>query len=262
MKIFSLFFLLLVLSSANSQNIYPEFEKKQYVNNGDTLLYRILFPVNYSKDQKYPVVLFLHGAGERGSDNELQMAHGAALFADSIARIKYLAFVVFPQCPEGETWAGYKINHGEDSATRRLYLEPGTSIQRPLELVKLFLDSLLNARQVDKKHIYIGGLSMGGFGTFDMLQRFPDFFAAAFPICGGGIPSDASKYADKVALWVFHGAKDNVVDPDFSRNMVAALQAAGSNVKYTEYPEATHNSWDSAFAEPQLLSWLFSQSKK
>ncbi len=262
MKIVSTLFLLLLLSSANAQINYPEFEKQQYTNNGDTLLYRILYPLNYSEDEIYPLILFLHGAGERGSDNELQLVHGAALFADSSVRTKYPAFVIFPQCPVDKTWAGYKINHGADSATHRLYLEPNTPFQRPLQLVKLLLDSLSNARQVDKKRIYIGGLSMGGFGTFDMLQRYPDFFSAAFPICGGGIPADAIKYAKNVTMWVFHGAKDNVVNPGLSRNMVAALKAAGGNVKYTEYPEANHNSWDSAFAEPQLFSWLFSQSRK
>jgi predicted peptidase len=124
------------------------------------------------------------------------------------------------------------------------------------------MDSLIASGSVDTRRLYVGGLSMGGMGTFDMLARFPDRFAAAFPICGAGDESLAGRYAKTTALWIFHGSADAVMPPNSSRLFYANLKKEGADVKYTEYPGVGHNSWDNAFAEPELFPWLFSHALK
>src|SRR5262249_24914120 len=131
-----------------------------------------------------------------------------------------------------------------------------------LSMVMLLLDSLSKSKHVDSKRIYAMGISMGGRGTFEILWRKPHFFAAAIPICGGGNPETASLYAKKFPIWIFHGYADKTVDVNDSRHMVTALKAAGAKVKYTEYPGVDHNSCDPAFAEKDLLPWLFAQRRK
>jgi predicted peptidase len=125
------------------------------------------------------------------------------------------------------------------------------------------MDSLLERNMIDRKRVYLGGLSLGGFGTYDLLTRYPGYFTAAFPICGAAnIPAFIER-AGNVALWIFHGALDKSVPPTYDRELFKALMTRGrTNVIYTEYPNAAHNSWDSAFAEPKLLPWLFSNKKK
>jgi len=235
------------------------YEKKEFIRGTDTLRYRMLMPKNYSPEKKYPVVLFLHGSGERGKDNELQLVHGSKLFADPANMEKFPAIVIFPQCPMNSGWAKMKAMDPSKPGLRQFATdEPMTT---PLSLVSQLMDSLASSKSVNKKRIYVGGLSMGGFGTFDILARKPKFFAAAFPICGGGDSAAAVRYGKKFPIWVFHGGADPVVKPDNSRTMVAALQAVKAKVKYTEYPNVGHDSWTNAFAEPELLPWLFSQKK-
>ena len=136
------------------------------------------------------------------------------------------------------------------------------TLSTPERMVKLLMDSLADNKRIDKKRIYLGGLSLGGFGTYDLIIHYPDFFAAAFPICGQANVPLYVRTASRLPLWIFHGAKDNVVNPQPDRDLIKALQDAGiKTAKYTEYPEASHNSWDSAFAEPGLLPWLFAQKK-
>jgi len=128
-------------------------------------------------------------------------------------------------------------------------------------MVMNFIDTLVKAGNVDSRRIYVGGLSMGGFGTFEILWRRPQLFAAAFPICGGGNPVGVNLYGKKFPIWVFHGAADDVVPVANSRIMVDALKTAGAKVKYTEYPGVKHDSWKNAFAEPELLPWLFAKKR-
>ncbi len=229
------------------------YQKKEFIRGGDTLLYRILYPESYDENRTYPLVLFLHGAGERGNDNELQLVHGARSFLEENNRKQFPAFVVFPQCPKEGYWSELSREEG------RLVFPFKDKPRKEMQLLMALLDQLEAELPLDRQRRYLGGLSMGGFGTFDLLARRPGYFAAAFPICGGGNPSLAGLYAPTTSLWVFHGAKDDIVPPDASRNVVKALEAQQAEVKYTEYPEANHNSWDSAFAEPQLLPWLFAQ---
>ena len=123
------------------------------------------------------------------------------------------------------------------------------------------LDDLLSAAYIDHDRVYLGGLSMGGMGTFDLLSLKPDIFAAAFPICGGGNPRTARKISRVTAFWIFHGAEDETVDPQYSEEMAAALKKHKGDVKLTIYPGTGHNSWDSAFAEKDLLPWVFSHRR-
>ena len=125
-----------------------------------------------------------------------------------------------------------------------------------------FIDTLVKSGNVDKERIYVGGLSLGAFGTFEILWRRPDLFAAAVAICGGGNVQQISLYSKRLPIWVFHGDKDAVVPVSNSRLMVSTLEIYGAKVKYTEYPGVNHDSWNNAFIEHDLLSWLFSQRKR
>lgn len=248
-----------LLAAGFISNGQSSFEK-QVFNSGDgELLYQILLPQNFSEEKEYPLVLFLHGAGERGSDNERQLVHGSRLFLDEENRSEYPAIVIFPQCPRNDYWSNVDVKSGPSGRVFK-FLDGGNPT-KSMGLVLQLLDSVTAQSFVDKDRVYVGGLSMGGMGTFEVLSRKPDLFSAAFPICGGGNPDSAVKYADKVNLWIFHGAKDDVVYPDHSVAMALALQKAGAKPKFTLYKDANHNSWDPAFSEPELFPWLFSQKK-
>lgn len=237
------------------------FEHQLFIQNGDTLPCRILSPIHFSTGEKYPLFIFLHGAGERGNDNEAQLTWGADLFLDSANRENYPAIVVFPQCAADSSWSARVRKKTADSVGN--YRFPMQSEPtRPLELVMNFIDTLISSGIVDVKRIYVGGLSMGGFGTFEILWRRPQLFAAAIAICGGGNPAGAKIYGKNFPIWVFHGAEDPVVPVNSSRIMVEALKEAKARVKYTEYPGVQHDSWKNAFAEADLLPWIFEQKKK
>ena len=257
-----IFFTLLVMMSfsASAQDL-SIFQKRSYVVGKDTLRYRILYPENYKPRKKYPVVLFLHGSGERGSDNEAQLLHGGTLFASDSVRKIHKAIVIFPQCPRDSAWRYMRVQRDAASMTGRAFIFLDTVPTTAARLVKSLLDSLQRQKIADPKKMYIGGLSMGGFGTFGMLERYPGYFAAAFPICGGGNTSRAAETA-KTPVWIFHGDKDMSVDVQYSRTYFAALQQAGGEVRYNEYPGVGHNSWDNAFAERGLLPWVFSKKKR
>lgn len=243
-----------------------DFEKRDFgTKNGHTLPYRILFPKDYDqpvtgKAPKYPLVLVLHGSGERGTDNEKQLTHGSKLFLNEDNRTSFPAFVVFPQCPEPMAWSSIGLNRTK----MPVQLESGyaDTLTWTLQACYDLIAQLQRDERVDKNRIYIAGLSMGGFGTFEAIARKPKLFAAAAPICGGGDSTYCEKYARYVPLWVFHGAVDAVVPVTMSQQLVAKLKLLGANVTYTEYPGVNHNSWDNAFAEPQFLPWLFAQNKK
>lgn len=244
-----------LFSAAQDMGTY---EKHLYINGTDTLPYRLLLPENYDATKKYPLIYFLHGAGERGNDNQLQLVHGGDLFLKAEVRSQYPAIVVFPQCPANSfrSNVNFKMENGQREFNFQTAGEPTIAMKMAQEL----LFKLLHDYKIDKKRIYVGGLSMGGMGTFEIVRRNPKLFAAAIPICGGANPATAAQLK-KVNWWVFHGAKDDVVPPSLSQQMVDALKEVKASVKFTVYPNANHNSWDSAFAEPELLSWLFAQHK-
>jgi predicted peptidase len=212
------------------------------------LPYRLLKPEKYDAKQEYPLVMFLHGAGERGSDNKAQLNNGVAeFFSNSITRASYPCFAVLPQCPTEVSWSTY----GDEDAE---------GLSGPSAVAIEIVLALCDEFNIDQMRLYIGGLSMGAFGTWEIISHYPDLFAAAFPICGGGNPKRA-KWLKKIPIWTFHGAKDEVVIPDFTRDMIEALERQGATPKYTEYADVGHDSWVKAFKEPELLKWLFAQKK-
>jgi predicted peptidase len=197
-----------------------------------TLSYLLYLPKDYAEKDSRPLLLFLHGAGERGDDLDLVKKHGPPKL---IAAGKDFPFIVVsPQCPNGRWW-------------------------QPFELMAM-VDDVVAKYKVDKDRIYVTGLSMGGFGTWSLAGTTPDRFAALVPICGGGDPSTVRRMAH-LPVWVFHGAKDPVVPLSASEKMVEALKKINGNVKFTVYPEAGHDSWTEAYNNPELYDWLLQQKR-
>jgi len=237
------------------------YEKKEFdFAEGKKLPYRILYPANYDKSKKYPLLLVLHGGGERGMDNEKQLTHGAKLFLTEESRKNFPAIIIFPQCPDDSYWANTKI----DRSTQPFKIDFDYSGEAnwPLTASNELVKKMISEGAVDKSRVYITGLSMGGMGTFESVYRYPDLYAAAMPICGGADVNKYEKRMTKTAFWVFHGADDAVVNVNLSRQMVDKLKSLKAEVKYSEYPGVNHNSWDNAFAEKDFLSWLLKHKRK
>jgi predicted peptidase len=232
------------------------FLKKEFVYKNDTLKYRILFPENYDKNQKYPLVIFLHGAGERGNDNESQLVHGSSLFLTPDNRKNFPAIVVFPQCPKDKYWA--PIIARDNGFT---YPEKAEATE-PMQLVLRLIKELKKNEAVDSKSMYVTGLSMGGMGTFDLISRYPKMFAAAQPICGGINPARLEKLG-KMPIRIFHGTADNVVSPEHSKEAYNKLKEIGNTkASIILYEGVGHNSWTNVFAEPDYLRWMFANKLK
>jgi predicted peptidase len=226
-----------------------DYEPRVFANPaGAKLPYRWLAPASLEPGRKYPLVLFLHGAGERGTNNSAQLVHGTKLYLDAANRAKFPCFVLAPQCPAGKQWVD--MPWGGDKGTQ----PPQPS--EPMQLVLELLDTLPKTAPVDLDRIYVTGLSMGGYGTWDLITRFPDRFAAGAPVCGGGDDTVAARAA-KVPIWAFHSDDDTVVKVIRSRNMLAGIRAAGGQPKYFEYFGLGHGSWGRAYSEPELLPWMF-----
>ncbi len=232
---------------AQQSAAYADFQAREFTSStGQKLPYRILYPENFNPSEKYPLVLFLHGAGERGDDNTAQLKHGGAMFTNPVNRTQYPCIAIFPQCPQELWWAGREDLSAETA---------------PGKAVKELLDSFLSGDNVDLNRVYVMGLSMGGRGTFYLIENFPEIFAAAIPICGWSNISILSNAAGKVKVRIFHGDADPVVLVEGSRQAYNTLKNAGSEVEYIEYPAVEHNSWDYAFREKDFFSWLFMQKK-
>ncbi|GAA3653137.1 dienelactone hydrolase family protein [Flavivirga jejuensis] len=219
----------------------------------------MLLPKNFDESKQYPLVLFLHGAGERGHNNESQLVHGSALFASEENREKFPAIIIFPQCPKNDFWA--HANFNRNNTPKKIEFPLNVAPNKSMELVMLLIDNMVSKPYIQKNQVYVGGLSMGGMGTFEIVYRKPNLFAAAFSICGAGNPEGTKTYAKTTPFWVFHGSNDTVVNPQYSVNMVGSILKYGGKPNFTLYAKDNHNSWDSAFAEPKLLPWLFSNIK-
>jgi predicted peptidase len=225
--------------------------------NGGTYRYQVFVPSMWDGRKKWPVILFLHGAGERGSDGLLQtdvgFAHGIREHAGDSAFI-----AVLPQCPKEKLW---------------------TEADQQAQALAA-LEATIKEFKGDRERLYLTGLSMGGYGTWEMAAKYPHRFAAYVVICGGiqgpthypalhvGLVDDpkiADAYAEtarrvgNTPVWIFHGAVDDTVPVEESRKMRAALDGAHADVQYTEYPDVGHQSWDKAYAEPGLMAWLLRQ---
>lgn len=247
--------------TAHAQDV-SLYQKQWFIQNGDTMPYRILLPENFDSSKKYPLVLFLHGRGESGSDNEKQLVHGSKLFLRDSIRKNYPAIIVFPQCAANNYWSNVQaVAAGSKDSERDFYFVAGGEPTDAMKLLISLTENIMLRYPVKKNQVYVSGLSMGGMGTFEIVRRMPGVFAAAMPICGGANPATAPQLS-KTNWWVFHGGKDDVVLPEFSQQMVAALKKTKALVKFTFYPNANHNSWDAAFAEPDFLHWLFNQQRK
>jgi predicted peptidase len=223
--------------------------RRELTQGDKSLKYRILEPAQST--EPLPVVLFLHGAGERGDDNSKQLVHGVSQFVSEEAQSKHPCYVIAPQCPTGRRWV--EVDWSADQHD----LPENSSDSLALSVV--IVRDLIEQKKADPNRIYITGLSMGGYGTWDAIARYPDLFAAAVPICGGGDPKTAPRFK-QLPVWCFHGGRDAVVKPERSREMIKAMEQAGGKPKYTEYPEAAHDSWTATYANPELHQWLFEQS--
>ncbi len=233
---------------------HSRFAARKYGNDkGDTLNYRILIP-DADTLRRYPLVIFLHGSGERGSDNDAQLKWGVLNFATDQNMMAHPAIVVAPQCPEKMQWANFL--RGKTTAEMRLQPEPS----KPMELVIGLIHQLEKTMRIDSNRIYITGLSMGGHGTYDAIERYPALFAAATPVCGSGDLSMVPSIAH-LPIWIFQGAEDQAVNPSYALDMLTALTKAGAHPGFTQYPETGHYSWLGAYSDPLWMEWLFRQHK-
>jgi len=258
---FSLLALSLALASRSAARVQQTgFLDRTISLGGTTYKYQVFLPDPWSAKQKWPLILFLHGAGERGSDGLLQ-TDGGLPHAVRLDRSRFPTIIVIPQCAKDHWWT-----------------------QPEFQAVSLAaLAAATKAFRGDPKRTYLTGLSMGGYGSWYLASKYPGKFAAVVAICGGIAPTEhlrqthpemvsnmysdqAQSYAEvaqkigKTPVWIFHGNTDDSVPVEYSRKLDSALKAAGGDVRYTEYPGVPHNSWDKAYAEPSLMPWLLSQS--
>ena len=238
----------IVMSRVEAEDFRDRYEYREFKN----LPYRLLQPKNYNADRVYPLVIFFHGAGERGDDNQKQLVHGMAEFASDDVMQKHPCIVVAPQCPSDIQW----VDTPWTADSHTMPKQPTLPMQLSLELIGV----LQNEFSIDEDRIYVTGLSMGGFGAWDAIQRQPKRFAAAVPICGGGDPTYATRIAH-VPIWAFHGDKDTTVKVKRSRDMITAIEEAVASPKYTEYPGVGHNSWTATYANREMYQWLFAQNR-
>ncbi len=247
------FWLSFNLSMAQSFNDY---EAEEFISKSDTLKYRILYPDKYKEGEKYPLLLFLHGAGERGDDNQKQLALGGEYFLNTKIRRKYPAIIVFPQCPNDVMWTNRKKY--KDHSDIWNFEFPIKEAPRPTKLTNTLVDSIVNSGSVRKESVYIMGISMGGIGTLEYLYRWPGKYAGAIVICGGHDEKLTDKY-QTTPVWFFHGGMDDVVPNKYSKQVFNRLKKGNKNTRYTLFPNDNHNSWDNTFKNPKLLKWLFKQ---
>lgn len=203
--------------------------------------YIVFVPHDYKGDKAYPLILFLHGAGESGTDGKRQAAVGLGPAIRKQEKT-FPFIVVFPQA---------------DKAGRASWYADSPYGMRALKI----LDQVKKDYKVDDKRLYLTGLSMGGYGTWSFAAAHPNKWAAIVPVCGGGDATTAAKFKD-VPCWCFHGDADNAVKVTESRAFIKALKDAGGNPKYDEYPGVGHNSWDKAYGTPELYEWLLKQQLK
>lgn len=258
MKRLFTFFVMAVLSlTATAQQVdidYPELTRESFTaSNGVAVPYRELMPTDASEDNKYPLVLFMHGAGERGDDNLAQLRHGAGMFTSPQNMEQYPAIVLFPQCSADKYWIWDKPERPAWGTPQPL----SSSIEAVMEL----LDGYLASGKVDLSRVYVMGISMGGMATFDIITRYPGIFAAAIPICGAVDTTRFSEDNNDVKVRIYHGDMDDVVPPVNSRNAYYAMKKVGYEVSLREFCGVGHDSWNPAFNTPGFLEWLFNQHR-
>lgn len=246
-------FSLVLAGAASAQRQETGFLNRTVAVDGATYRYQVFIPADWTPDRQWPVILFLHGAGERGDDGLLQTQVGLP-GAIRMHVERFPAVVVIPQCRKDAWWQ-----------------EPAMQAQ-----ALAALDAATKEFHGDASRTYLTGLSMGGYGTWSLAARYPGRWAAVAPVCGGILPppnlkdkfpvstsedpyADAAKKVGNAPVWIFHGDADPAVPVAESRKMVEALKTAGNTPKYTEYPGVGHNSWDKAYNDPEFAAWLFAQ---
>ncbi|MCI0514871.1 T9SS type A sorting domain-containing protein [candidate division KSB1 bacterium] len=278
--------LLVSTSWAQTENeIIRKFQRRTHTFRSTTLPYRLFVPENYPQTSPYPLVLALHGAGERGTDNEahIRVHRLATAWADTLNQRPRPCFVVAPQCPPNQRWVDSAWEQGN-------YRVAQVPFSNELATVYNLLDSLIREFAIDTTRLYVTGLSMGGYGTWDLVLRFPHRFAAAIPMSGGG-DSTQARQIKHLPVWTFHGKIDVTVPVSGSRNMILALErlgntcvfthysfhdpaarilpdsvldvflAQGAKMLYTEYVNGGHVIWAESYNNPRLMRWVFAQRK-
>jgi predicted peptidase len=248
-----LWVLLAVLSSLRALGGDPPtdnaFLARIYTNtSGKTLPFRLLMPHQYDPDRVYPVILYLHGAAARGSDNKEPLNWGPRLFQADWLQDKHDFFLVVPQAPGNGGWVEMGWGAGGVRESQSLAMA-----------VELIARALPREFKIDPKRRYLTGVSMGGHAVWVLLARRPGFFAAAVPVCSGGSPKTVTTAAAKCPVWAFHSDDDHLVPVQQARALVQAWRAQGGTAKYTEYTGLKHSSWKRAYADPVLYDWLFAQ---
>lgn len=228
----------------------------------DYMPYRLFVPENYDPNKSYPLVLFLHGGGERGDDNEKQLLanDGAVIWAAPENQKKQQAFVLAPQA-RNEYDGGFTVTRNSDNIVD---LSRVFEFSRDLETANEILQHVMDEYNIDRNRIYSTGLSQGGYGTFNLNVRYPDLFAAMVPIAGGGDPDKVHVLKDK-PIWAFHAEDDPVIPVEHTRNAINSIREAGGNPLYTEYSSELrygHASWVPAYNNQQMIDWMFQQVKK
>jgi predicted peptidase len=237
---------ILTISTAFAEPVPMTFK----ATNRTEVLYRFATPEKTEEGKKYPLVLFLHGSGERGTDNKAQLKHGVNDILKGAADLGEPIFLIAPQCPPERWWA--------EPTPDRLGLKDAGGENPLLAAIVALLGDTADKHPVDRKRIYVTGLSMGGFGTWDLLARYPKTWAAAIPICGGGDPETVKKF-DHIPIRIFHGDADEVIAPASSERMASALKKVGGKAELTMYPGVGHDSWTRAYQDPEVIKWLFAQ---
>lgn len=222
-------------SAQESKLVEKKFKKRVTIKK--ELSYLLYLPDDFNKKEKTPLMIFLHGAGERGDDLSKVKAWGPSKQIENGR--KFPCVVVAPQCPKGEYWSSRNM----------------------VGILKDFIDDIEKKYNIDEDRIYITGLSMGGYGSWEMMFSFPNKFAAVAPICGDGNVSSVRFHKKLPPIWTFHGAKDKVVPIDGTKRLVEAIQNAGGDIKFTIYPKVGHDSWKNAYANEDLYKWMFSKTR-
>lgn len=281
-----LFLFVSAVFAENDAAVRNKFQKRTHTYLRTRLPYRLFIPAPYESNKSYPLVLALHGAGERGSDNELQLSANklATIWADSSRQAKWPCFVVAPQCPADQQWVDADWSKGT-------YAIEQVPFSNELATVSNLLDSLNKEFSLDLNRIYVTGISMGGYGTWDLITRYPRRFAAAIPMCGGADTSRAASIRH-MPVWNFHGTLDRTVPVKASRDMISAMEKTnracvytardfrstgptrimpdsliaqkvgfGALMLYTELPDRDHAIWQGTYENPLLQAWMFSQRK-
>lgn len=253
-KILTTFILIIGAAAAvRGADMSERFQARTYTSKKySTLPYRLLVPPNYDKGKKYPLVLFFHGVGERGTDNRKQLYCGLDIFANENRMKRYPCFIAAPQCPVETKWAEVDWK----AARHTMQNDPTPPLAMSIEIVA----DLQREFSIDTGRIYVTGYSMGGFATWEAIQRWPDLFAAAVPVCGGGDEALAPRLVH-MPIWAFHGALDSIVNVRRSRNMINAIVRAGGMPRYSEYTLITHLCWNFTYTDDAMFDWLFKQKK-